>query len=219
MGDQAPLCVRCGYSARGLESPTHACPECGHTAPGPIDDQVGIAETIAAVIRPRGAMLMACARSDRLLGSTIRNLTIACVLASIVIIWTWLIDPIRAVFGQPLLAATTLFHLVLVLTLGLVLLGAAALAFEHAAVSVCIRLMRMAQAPRVAARVTSISTLSLLVIAGLTLVIVAAARLSGLDDSIGDALPAGGLVAGALSWFRTTLAGLWTAGLLRDAAW
>ncbi|MGP1271942.1 MAG: hypothetical protein ACTS22_01270 [Phycisphaerales bacterium] len=220
MDHQATLCVRCGYPARGLQHQPHPrCPECGCDRPATTEEPGTITETIAGLLSPRATMLAAVARTDRLLWPTLRNLSIACVLAAAVIVWTWLIDPIRGVFAQPMLAFTTLLHLVIVVASMLLMLGLVALACEHALVAAVVRLLRLAQPMRIAAKVGSISALSLAVIAGGTLVLVGLAHLTGLNETLTEALPAGGLVVGALSSLRTTLAGFWTAGLLRDAAW
>jgi hypothetical protein len=215
MADQPPLCVRCGYPARGLDTPD--CPECGvdrETAPR--SAAVGTAQL---VVSPKRGALELLWRDRDSLGRLWINLGIASTLAATAIVWAWLVDPLRGSLAKPLDAATMLFHLVFLVALVLCAAGTALVMFEHAAVFVVARLLHIARAKLVAWRVASISTIGLAVGGAATLAIVAAVRVLGLDGVLGDTLPAGGAVAGLVTWLRSMSAGLWAALLLRDAGW
>lgn len=213
MADQPPLCVRCGYPARGLE--TNDCPECGC-------DRQGIArsrpaETAQLVVAPRRGVLGLMWRENDNLGRLWFNLAAASTLAAAAIVWAWLVDPIRGALAEPMSAATTLFQLIFVVALALGTAATVLVMFEHAAVFLVARFMHVAKARLVAWQVSSISTVGLAFGGAVTLVIVAMVKLLGLDGIVADTLPAGGALAGLLTWMRSMTAGLWAAGLLRDA--
>ncbi|MEO1535660.1 MAG: hypothetical protein AAFS11_08905 [Planctomycetota bacterium] len=215
MADQPPLCVRCGYPSRGLE--TNDCPECGcgreAAAPSrPI-------ETAQLVVSPRRGVLWLLWREQDSLARLYINLGAASTLAATAIVWAWLIEPIRGALAEPVSAATTLFQLVFVIAFVLCAVGTLLVMFEHAAVFAVARLMHIAKARLIAQRVSSISTIGLVIGGGATLAIVAAVKLLGIDGILADTLPAGGAVAGLVTWMRSMSAGLWAAALLRDAGW
>lgn len=215
MADQSPLCVRCGYPARGLEAAD--CPECGlnrDAAP-----PTASLETARLVVSPRRGLLGLLWREQDSMRRAGLNVCIASTLAAAAVVWTWLIDPIRGSLAQPLSAVTTLFHLVFVVALALALLASTLIAFEHAAVLIVTRLMHVAKAKLLAWRISSISTFGLLLGGAATLALVAAVKLTGLEGTIADMLPAGGALAGMVAWMRSMAAGVWAAGLLRDAGW
>lgn len=215
MADQPPLCVRCGYPARGLD--TSDCPECGcsrDTAP-----PSAAMETARLVVSPRRGLLGLLWRDQDSLARLWVNLGIASTLAASAIVWAWLVDPLRGALAEPLNAATMLFHLVFLVALVLCAAGTVLVMFEHAAVFLVARIMHVARAKLVAWRVASISTVGLAVGGAATLGIVAVVRFFGLDGVLGDTLPAGGAVAGLVTWMRSMSAGLWAALLLRDAGW
>jgi hypothetical protein len=148
-----------------------------------------------------------------------RNLAAAAVMAGAALVWAWLLDPIRGVLAKPLEAVTILFHLTFLAALALAVLGACLIAFEHAAVLTASRLMRVAHPGLIARRIAALSTGGLALGAAAMLALVAVVRVSGLDGLLADGLPFGGVIAGVVSSLRTTAAGVWTAGLLRDAGW
>ncbi|MEO1718306.1 MAG: hypothetical protein AAFR76_14490 [Planctomycetota bacterium] len=215
MADQPPLCVRCGYPARGLETPE--CPECGcDRQPATLSKPI---ETAKLVVSPRTGVLGLIWREQDSLGRLYINLAAASTLAAMAIVWTWLIDPIRASLLEPISAVTTLFQLVFVIAIVLCAVATLLVMFEHAAVFLLARLLHVAKARLIALRVSSISTVGLVVGGAATLAIVAAVRLLGVEGILADTLPAGGAVAGLVTWMRSMSAGLWAACLLRDAGW
>ncbi len=215
MADQPPLCVRCGYPARGLE--TTDCPECGCNR-GEAAPSRSI-ETARLVVAPRTGVLALVWREQDSLGRLWVNLGAASTLAAGAIVWAWLIDPIRGALAEPLSAVTTLFQLVFVIALTLGSIGTLLVLFEQAAVFLVARIMHVGKAGLVASRVASISTVGLAFGGAATLAIVAAVKLLGLDGILADTLPAGGALAGLVAWMRSMTAGLWAAAMLRDAGW
>ncbi|MEM9167692.1 MAG: hypothetical protein AAGB48_11815 [Planctomycetota bacterium] len=216
MEDLAPLCVRCGYAARGLESPI--CPECGVLLEAPARP-TAVTETIRLVAAPRRAVLELLWRDGARLPQTLLRLAVASTLIGAAMVWLWLIDPIRGALSDPIGGTTVLFHLVFVLALGLTLIGAVLLACEHAAVLAVARLLRFTHAGTVAWRISSISTIALMAGAAVVLGLVTLVKVSGWHGPAADLLPIGGVMTGVISWFRSITAGLWAAGLLRDAGW
>lgn len=215
MADQSPLCVRCGYPARGLETPS--CPECGSDRDGPRSSPP--METARLVTSPRRGLLGLLWREQDCARRAWINLAAASTLAGGAIVWAWLVDPIRGALAEPMSAITTLFHLVFLVALVLGVAASVLIALEHTAVLLIARLMHIARARLVAARVSSISTVGLVLGGAATFGIVAVVRLTGIEGALADTLPAGGALAGMISWLRSMTAGLWAAGLLRDAGW
>lgn len=215
MANQPPLCVRCGYPARGLE--TTDCPECGQNREAVQRSRPS--QTAQLLLSPRRGVLGLIWREQDSLGRLWFNLGAASTLAAAAIVWAWLLEPIRGSLAEPLSAATTLFHLIFVVALVLCAVGTVLVMFEHAAVFLVARLMHVARARLVAWRVSSISTVGLAFGGAATLAIVASVRLLGLDGALAETLPAGGALAGLVTWMRSMTAGVWAAGLLRDAGW
>ncbi|MEM8756201.1 MAG: hypothetical protein AAGF47_00275 [Planctomycetota bacterium] len=212
MAATRPICTDCGYPAGGLESST--CPECGEQ---PSQTRPAAVEFFT---RPRRLLLDRLWRPET--GHWERallNVSIAAVLAATAMVWLWLIDPIRGALGKPVQAAAILFHLVFVIAAGLTVLGGLLIAVERGALLIAGRVMHVTRAGLLASRITSVSTGGLVVGAAAVLAIVAFVQATGLSGAVADALPLGGVLTGLLSWLRAAAAGLWTAGMLRDAGW
>ncbi|MEO1583387.1 MAG: hypothetical protein AAFR96_02305 [Planctomycetota bacterium] len=215
MADQPPLCVRCGYPARQLES--SCCPECGAgLRPTP---RSPLAEAARSVIDARRAALGLLWRDGKTHRRLAFNIVLASALLASAVVWTWLLDPVRGALREPLSAITTVFHLVFVVSLALCCVGSLVVAFEHTVIALIARILHVGRAGVIAARVSSISSFGLVVGGLLAFLLVAGLQMTGSDGLIAGVLPAGGFAAGVVSWVRSTAAGLWAAGLLRDAGW
>lgn len=215
MGEHAPLCGRCGYPTRGLDR--HRCPECG------VDEQPAAGckpgTGLVSVLHPRRACLATVWRNGATLRPAARNIGASAVMGGGALVWAWLLDPISGVLARPFEAMTILFHLTFLAALALAVLGTCLIAFEHAAVLTASRMMRVSQPGRVARRIAALSTDGLALGAAAMLALVAVVRFSGLEGALADGLPLGGVIMGVASSLRTTAAGVWAAGLLRDAGW